>query len=357
MHGPAHSLVAYLVGSGRRTSFLEHPTLTIEPSRWSVYEDGTRCERRAYRLSFLCRPLAWLIQIVGAVCIGGRRRKFRQVVGVDPLCFLSAWWLRTIGAADEAVFYCADYAEQRFGSRMVSAIYRGLDRFAARHADAVWGVSRRIVELRERQGIDPARNFLVPNAPLFREDALAAGEQVRTDLVMIAQLEKGLDLDMLLQGFGMIGQEHAAARLHIIGDGSARDAFEQAIERAALSDRIVVHGYLEHEEAMSVVARCGIGLAFYSDDAPWHPYRDSVKIREYLALGLPVITSPGHSLAEDVVAERCGFSVANAREFADVGCELIDHSQYADFRQRAIAYARRYSKKELLDHVYAQMRS
>lgn len=355
VHGPAHSLVEYLVASGRRTSFIEHPTLTVEPSRWSVYEDGSRREQGLYRLSFLCRPLSWLIQVVGAVWIGWRRRTFKQVVGVDPLCFVSAWFLRTVGAAEEVVFYCADYADERFGNRLASAIYRGLDRFAAHQADAVWGVSRRIVELRDRQGIDAAKNFLVPNAPTYREDALGVEHQVRTDLVMIAQLEKGLDLGMLLEGFGMIGED-TDARLHIIGDGSTREAFEREVERAGLSGRVVMHGHLEHERAMAVVGGCGIGVAFYSDDAPWHPYRDSVKIREYLALGLPVITSPGHSLAEDVVAEGCGFTVSSAGDFADVSRRLMEESLYADYRQSAIAYAMRYSKKELLDEVYARMR-
>lgn len=76
----------------------------------------------------------------------------------------------------------------------------------------------------------------------------------------------------------------------------------------SLPDRVIVHGHVEQAYAFPIMRQCVAGLALLK---PVGDYPDSypTKLFEYMALGLPVITSDFPLYRSIVEAHQCGFCV------------------------------------------------
>lgn len=74
------------------------------------------------------------------------------------------------------------------------------------------------------------------------------------------------------------------------GDAPIMDELRAQVEAAGLSEQVIWHGYVPHEEIPKTVARCDLAV---SPLPPLRSYRVScpAKIFEYLAMGLPVVAT------------------------------------------------------------------
>ena len=296
-----------------------------------------------------------LLSVARALRVGGT---WDLLVAVDPL---TATFARLAGWVSrrprQRVFYGADYAEQRFAAAPLNALYHALDRGAVRWADAVWGVSQPLADLRGRQGVPAERNFVMPNSPTFDPAQVRPAETIARDrLVLVSNLEEATDYRMVTEALARLAAVAPACCMEVLGDGRQRAHFEKLCADAGLAGRVRFHGHLPHAQAMAMIAECGAGLALYSADCPWHAYRDSVKIREYLALGVPVVTTRGHGLCGEIGTLGRGFVVADADGlFTALWRWARDAAAWRAARAQALAYARRYSKREWVAHVREAM--
>jgi glycosyltransferase involved in cell wall biosynthesis len=85
------------------------------------------------------------------------------------------------------------------------------------------------------------------------------------------------------------------------------DAAAQA-QITAGGDAVHWHGFLPNEEALSVAEGALAGLSLLRDEANFHVSMPT-KVHEYMARGLPVITTPLPLPVELVEAANCGFVV------------------------------------------------
>ena len=92
---------------------------------------------------------------------------------------------------------------------------------------------------------------------------------------------------------------------------------------------------MPHDEAIAIAAKCQIGFALYTTRAAWNAYRDSLKMREYFASGLPAITTGGHPLARDLEARGAGAVVTTPAEVA----AAVDRLLQPDAGEQAAAAA------------------
>lgn len=83
-----------------------------------------------------------------------------------------------------------------------------------------------------------------------------------------------------------------AAELHIVG--AAGDGF------ARQSERIIAHGYRSRDEIADIAAYCDAGLGSFALHRKGMREACTLKVREYLALGLPVVAGyPDSGLPQD----------------------------------------------------------
>jgi glycosyltransferase involved in cell wall biosynthesis len=103
-----------------------------------------------------------------------------------------------------------------------------------------------------------------------------------------AHLNVACQLDVLLEAVGPWLKRRPAATLLIAGGGPERERFEKLT--APLGVQVRFLGQLKPEAIAEALSACDVGLSAYGN-APGNQYRVPMKVAEYLALGLPVVTN------------------------------------------------------------------
>lgn len=114
-------------------------------------------------------------------------------------------------------------------------------------ADAITVVS---ASLRGRvlahDGVDPARVHLIPNGVDCDFWSPAAdGPKGGARLIAVGRLERVKGVDVLIDAFARLAEQHPDARLTIVGDGGERAALERQAATLGLSDRIAFLGTMD----------------------------------------------------------------------------------------------------------------
>jgi glycosyltransferase involved in cell wall biosynthesis len=342
--GPAHNVVDFMVGAGIDVDFNVHP---LEGSGSGVrrsFRDGALVEQSRIRYG----PLGRVREALYNVDVGARHRATALLL-IDPLsCATVALPRRLLRRRGVIVYYTADYADRRFANRFLNWVYHGMDRLALRQADVVWNVSQRITEKRRTQGVDDKNNVHVPNSPAFDPGAILPLEARDPEsVVMVGALDRVLDERLLLDSLERLQENRPRFRATIIGTGKEESRFRLGIRQRGLDGNVVLTGYLPRPEALSIVRRSRVGLALYSGRAAWTAYCDSVKVREYLSLGVPVVTTPNHGIASEVAACGAGVLVDSAADGAAAIDTLLGPSG-STTAERAAEMARIYDRDTIL---------
>ncbi len=136
------------------------------------------------------------------------------------------------------------------------------------------------------QGVD-LDVFAAPAAPPPPEIAAFTGRQ--GTIVYMASLGITSDFGDVLPALERILARHADWGLLVLGHGVRLAEFR---ERAAgLGDRIRFAGYVDHAAVPAILRSCRAGFHYLRPGGA-NRYRAVMKIREYLAAGLPVAANP-----------------------------------------------------------------
>ncbi|MBK6424476.1 MAG: glycosyltransferase family 4 protein [Gemmatimonadetes bacterium] len=165
-------------------------------------------------------------------------------------------------------------------------------------------------------GVPPARVSVVSNTPpLSRLSATPpgsrpAGQPVEAVYLGIVELPRGIG--RLVEAAALLHAARVPVRLTVIGGG--RDLAlvqEQAAARGLPPERLAFTGQLPHEAALARVAAADIGLVPHLRN-PWMETTIPNKLFDFMAAGLPVVTSDAAPLARVVREAGCGLLAADA---------------------------------------------
>jgi len=136
------------------------------------------------------------------------------------------------------------------------------------------------------QGVD-LDVFAAPPAPL--PPAIADFTGRRATFVYMASLGITSDFGDVLPALGRILARHPDWGLLVLGHGVRLAEYRE--QAAVLGDRIHFAGYVDHAAVPAILRACRSGF-HYLRPAGANRYRAVMKIREYLAAGLPVVANP-----------------------------------------------------------------
>ncbi|GAB4257103.1 MAG: glycosyltransferase family 4 protein [Deferrisomatales bacterium] len=159
------------------------------------------------------------------------------------------------------------------------------NRTMARRVDAVRGPGRRALFV--DQGIEVER-FARARAPegLARRLGLADGPV----LLYAGHLGPASDLGHILPALAPVAERRPDARLLVVGDGECRASLEALARRSLPGGFCVFAGAVAHRDVPGYFALAHLSLNYL---APNHAnrFRASIKTREALAAGVPVVAS------------------------------------------------------------------
>lgn len=257
-----------------------------------------------------------LRDFVSVLIVGfSKHETFDLFIGLESINTIAGWILKKFGKVRRVVYYVSDYSPNRFtkyGKKIFNGLYLWLDRFCVKHADFTWDVSPAILHGRIVAGLnadDAGRVIHVPNG-LFpsQRGALPVSKRDSKSLVYMGNLEPDFGVDLALRAFKKVKEEIPKTRLIIIGGGEYLLHVKRLVDRLGLGGAVSLFGFVpDFKDMATIVQHAYIGLAPYrsfSESIRW--YGDAGKIRQYMASGLPVVTTGVPPLGRYAVEKGAG---------------------------------------------------
>lgn len=186
-------------------------------------------------------------------------------------------------------------------------------------------------------GAPAERITVVSNTPPLRRLTLGAtaqrpaGDARDIELVYLGLLEAARGIGVLLDAVARCRDAGKSVRLSVYGDGRDASSFRLQADRLSLSTRVRFHGHVPYEAALDAIQRADLGVVPHHAVGNWNTSIPN-KLFDYMAAGLPVITSDARPAARIVRETRCG-EVFRDRDCADlVGSidRLLDPARRAE---------------------------
>lgn len=356
IYGPADAVSNYLKEKQIDHFYLKHPL-------WGNHQSKLfTIKHRRQSMKLLGPRVAGLVRYPVDVFLSVRTFwKFKKptiLIGVDPLNCIGGVVLQKLGRCNKLVYFTADFADVRFPNPVLNAIYHALDTICATQADYCWSVSTRILSFRKKQGVPDERNLLIPNAPAYtkiKRQPISHVDMYR--LVIVSNLQAGVEFDAIFKAIKQLLTKYPKLSLSIIGGGEGEPEVQKAIDQHSISNRVVILGRLPHEKVHQILAQSGVGIALYNDTASWRYYSDSMKARDYMACGLPVLISGNLATVDDIVKGGAGLAIKPTVKNIVSAIEKIIHNKesYEQYRKNALALAKTNDIEKILENAFKKL--
>lgn len=355
--GPAHNIVSYLDKKGQDYLFIRHSLFKGDKTLVHIKKYGKSKELEVESFvgfGELINRLHEGIQTIRIVnkYMGNEKTIF---IGIDPLNSLWGLFLKIIRKSNNLISFTVDYSPKRFENSILNSVYHFIDKITLKYSDQAWVVSSRIFDLRVSQGKDANKLFLVPNAPAVKEIKKLINKNPNPyNLITIGTVSKALDFSMIIEALGLLVKKYPKLKLTIIGQGDGMNDLVASIEDKKLTKNVILAGLKTHKEVFEILSEQGIGIAIYTDNASWSYYSDSMKARDYLALGLPVIISGNIGTAAEIKSNNAGINVKkDKKDLAGAIEKLISEKDlYKKLRENALKMSDETDIEKTLDNAF-----
>jgi glycosyltransferase involved in cell wall biosynthesis len=235
----------------------------------------------------------------------------------------------------------------RPGTRTAEYVLRLIERRVARWSDAVVTVHEPYKRELGERGVDPDKIVVVLNTlpeellpPARPETGDGSASEFR--LVYHGTVTPHYGVETVVDAIGIVGEDVPNLVLDIYGEGDSLSDIARRTQELRLEERVRIHKTLSQRDVLGAVAGASAGVV------PNLPVRLnrfalSTKLFEYVALGIPVVSS-------DLPTIRAYFSGDEIRFFepgnpAALAEALVDvYKDAAAARQRALAAHARYEE-------------
>ena len=210
-----------------------------------------------------------------------------------------------------------------------------VERYSFESVDHIFVVVDEAIDVVVRGGGSAAKVTVVSNTPeLDKIDrALPAGvaspllDKIRNHFsaIYVGGIQMGRGIQTVLDAIPKIVERIPDFLFVVLGDGYASNHFRKLIQDRQLQDHVLWVGWVAHEEIYQYIQACKVGII------P-HLVTDHVnttipnKIFDYMALGLPVVSTAAAPMKRIVEEEKCGlvFDSNDSRDLARVIVEIKD---------------------------------
>ncbi|MBI5228642.1 glycosyltransferase [Candidatus Micrarchaeota archaeon] len=363
--GPPHAIAEFL-GKNRNTFlFITHPFAysSDKYSRAKFFSGGIQISEEktiSFRSSeILGYVLNLLNNLRSVISISKKNKlKFELFIGADPLNTLSGIILRKLGVVDEVIFYVSDYSPQRYENPVLNLIYQSLLKFVVGRSDFVWSPSQKVNEIMEKLGARKEGIMFVPHgANLF----LTEPKCKRTFRIVYAGslMGKNFGVQLILEAMPRLIKKMPKVMFYIIGKGAYENHLQKLVEEKRLAKNVKFLGWLPHEKVLEFLPECDVGIATYMPIERHHNwYADSgIKMKEYLACGLPVATTKVASFSRVIMEKKAGVVVDyDPEKLSDALGELLsDEVKLIAYKKNALLLAREYEWDKIAKKAFEEI--
>jgi len=186
-----------------------------------------------------------------------------------------------------------------------------------------------------RMGISPEKVGIVSNTASvskLSDEITHTGRDLR--IVYVGNLTKLRGLDLLLEAISRYLIAEAPKkeiRVDIIGTGSSKEGLIDLCNKLKLNEVVTIHGWLSQDEVDRKLAEANLGVVTYRVCGHWN-HTIPNKIFDYMASGLPVLSTPVVPIKRIITETECGLVTDD--ESPESICQALKKLADASFRQK-----------------------
>lgn len=280
------------------------------------------------------------------------KKQFDVYIGVDNFNAFHGLVLKFFGIVKNVVYYTIDYFPTRFENVLLNKIYHALDKFCVRWADETWNVSGVMVHAREKYNhMDRHvynRQYTVPIGIWYDKAPRKPFRKIDTKkLVFVGHLLPHMGVDLVLKALPIIRKRIPGITVSIIGGGAEEEKLKQLADDLNIADSVRFYGWIRDRKKLECIISDGaVGLATFNtmilDDKVKNA--DPGKIKDYMLLGMPVITTNAVSTAREIQKRKCGIVIQyNKEELASAVVQLLgNRKRLQEYRKNALSYVKQF---------------
>lgn len=357
--GPGHDLRDYLLMNyAKEIVFITHPLLNLKQNYVSrscikVYAGDVVAEKTTKFNLVLPMPFLYLKDLVLTILwIIEKKKKYDLYIGLDPLNAFAGIVLKKLHLVDKVVYYTIDYIPKRYKSFMLNFFYHKLDKFCVYHADDTWNVGKAVKQAREKYNhMDQKIYFKQYNLPigvwLNKMKPIFFEKVNKYKLVYIGSIKHIMGIDLIVEAMPELSIEFPQIRLDIIGGGIDEEKLKYRVKQLKIEKYITFHGWIkEKEKIQSIASDAAIGIATFNTDESSIEVKnaDPSKVKEYLSMGLPVITTNVLPNYKDLEKNNCAVVIPYSIEALIKAIEMLltNKKLLQIYKENAFQYVARF---------------
>lgn len=344
--------------------YIHHPMLDMKEgyqisSGYDYFKDGKLSEsEKAYHWQ-LFWPLLYIKDILYTFlwCLKFKK-KFDLYFAAGNLNPIAGIILRQLGIVKRVVYHSSDYHPVRFSNKFFNWFYFQLDKFCVGLTDETWNVTSVIAEAREKKmGMNRSlynRQYTVPGGIWFyKVKRLPFTKINRKKIVYRGMLFDYMGVDLGIRAMPLILKKIPDLIFEIVGTGEEEEKLKTLSKQLGVSRNIIFHGFVkEREEMEKVLADAALGIATFNTDILDEKVKnaDPGKIKDYMLLGMTVITTNAISYSKQIVDNKCGLVVSyDPVELANAVVKLlINKTLLKEYRTNALKFIEKFDCNNIL---------
>lgn len=353
---PGDDLKNFLLSHGCNSLlYIKHPLLLLKES-YNLSSEGQYLISGTQAKNFqsyhwkLPEPLLYVKDLIYTlVWTLTTKRKFDFYFGINNLNALCGLVLKKLGRVKKVIYYTIDLYPQRFNNKLINWGYHKLDKYCVRFCDETWNVSPFLIKYREKKGMKGpqySRQFTVPIGIWFDEMKRVPISKVKnTKIAYVGHLKAFYGVDLVIRAMPKIRKKIPSINLEIIGGGEQKKELEELARKLGLLNCVKFYGWKGKREAEKLLADATLGLAPFNTRVDEKiKNADPAKIKDYMALGLPVVMTNASLNASVISRSKCGIIVNyTPQSLAKAVIRLLsDKSVWQQYRENALRYVQQF---------------
>lgn len=288
--------------------------------------------------------------------------KFRKKIDIYFACGnlnpLVGIILRRLGLVKKVVYYSIDYYPFRFENKLFDWLYFQLDKFCVRFSDETWNITPSMAEAREKKmGMDKKiynRQHTVRGGIWFHKTKRLPFIKInKRKIVYRGMLFGHMGVDLAIRAMPLILKEIPNLKFEVVGTGEEEKKLKALAESLRISRNVIFHGFIkDRAEVEEILSDAALGIATFNIDLFGEKVKNSDpgKIKDYMLLGMPVITTDAFYLSGELIKNKCGLVVSySEKDLAENVIKLLKNiTLLRQYRQNATMFIEKFDCVNIL---------
>lgn len=241
------------------------------------------------------------------------------------------------------IYFASDFSENRFNNKTLDAIYTSIEKTVLKQADLTVSNTQRAENKRIEIGLTDKKSIVIPNGiflkhPFFREKKIE-----KDSFIYVGNVTKEHGIVEFVESLSPLMK-----RLVIIGQGDEWEILKGITKKKKIETEFY---YMKNHDFVIKFLQGfrGFGLAPYTKYAKWTYYSSSLKIVEYIACGVPVVTSDITEISKRIEKDNLGIVYHNLA--IEEMKKRIKNFETHSFYKKAKEFYTQYNSYELLKGI------